>query len=56
MSGKKNGLERRIRTFSPFNISINCCNHRLALCLPYLMKSIENAEPLLDYDAVLLGT
>ena len=55
MSGKKNGLQRRIRNFSPFNIHVNCRNHRLALCLPHLMKNIEYAELLLDYDAVLLG-
>ena len=55
MSGKKNLLQKRIRNFSPFNIYINCCNHGLALCLPHLMKNIEYAEPLLDYDAVLLG-
>ena len=55
MSGKKNGLQRRRRNFSPFNIYINCRNHRLALCLPHLMKNIEYAELLLDEDAVLLG-
>ena len=55
MSGKKNSLQRRIRNFLPFSIYINCSNHRLALCLPHLMKYIEYAELLLDYDAVLLG-
>ena len=55
MSGKKNGLERRIRNFSLFNIYINYRNHRLALCLPHFLKNIEYAELLLDYDAVLLG-
>ena len=44
MGGKKNGLQRRIRNFSPFNIYINCRNHRLALCLPHLMKNIEYAD------------
>ena len=44
MGGKKNGLQRRIRNFSPFNIYINCRNHRLALCLPPLMKNIEYAD------------
>ena len=55
MSGKYNGLQRRIRNFSPFNIYINCRNHRLALCLPHLTKNIEYAELVLDYNAVLLG-
>ena len=55
MSGKKNGLQRRIRNFSPFNIYIKCRNHRLALCLPHLTKNIEYAELLFVYDAVLLG-
>ena len=56
MSGKKTGLQRRIRHYSPHNIYINCRNHRLALCLPHLMKKPEFAEMLLDYDAVLFGT
>ena len=55
MSGKMSGLQRRIRNFSPFNIYISCGNHKLALCLPHLMKIIEYAELVLDYDAVLLG-
>ena len=53
MSGKMNGLQRRIRNFPPFNICISCGNHKLALCLPHLMKIIEYAELLLDYDAVI---
>ena len=50
MSGKTNGLQRRISYYSPFSIDVNCRNHRLALCLPHLMKKIMN-----DYDTVLLG-
>ena len=54
ISGKKNGLQRRIGNFSPFNIYINCHNHRLVLCLPHLMKYIEYAKLVLDSNAVLL--
>ena len=55
MSGKKNYLQSRARNFSPFNICMNCRNHRLVLCLHLLLKNVEYAELLLDYDAVLLG-
>ena len=55
MSGKKSGLQRRIRHYSTFNIFINCRNHRLALCLPHIMKDPDFSELLMDYDAVLLG-
>ena len=55
MSGKIGGLQRRIRHYSPFNVYINCRNHRLALCLPYIMKHPDYSELLMDYDAVLLG-
>ena len=55
MSEKKNHLQRIVRNFSPFNIYLNCCIHRLALCLPHLMKKIEYVELLLDNNAALLG-
>ena len=55
MSGKDTGLQRRIRFYSPFNIYINCRNHRLALCLPHLMKDSDIGELLSDFDALLLG-
>ena len=55
MSGKKNGLQRRIRNYSPFNIYINCRNHCLALCLPHLMKDQYLGELLSDFDALLSG-
>ena len=55
MSGKNTGLQRRIRFYSPFNIYINCRNHRPALCLPHLMKDVDFAELLIDYDSLLLG-
>ena len=34
---------------------VNCRNHRLSLCWPYLIKNIEYAQLLLDYDAVSFG-
>ena len=55
MSGKKNGLQRRIRYSSPFSIYINCRNHCLALCLLHLMKDICLGEIMNDYDTLLLG-
>ena len=55
MSGMNNGLQRGIRFYSPFNIYINCRNHRLALCLHHLMKDVDFAELLIDYDSLLLG-
>ena len=54
-SGKNTGLQRRIRFYSLFNIYINCRNHRQALCLPHLMKDVDFAELLIDYDSLLLG-
>ena len=54
MSGKNNGLQRHIRFYSPFNLYINCRNHRLALCLPHLMKDPYLGELLVDYDTLLL--
>ena len=50
-----NGLQRGIRFYSPFNMYINCRNHRLALCLHHLMKDVDFAELLIDYDSLLLG-
>ena len=55
MSGRKNGLQGRIRNESPHNVYVNCCNHRLALCLPHLMKDKEFASLLETYDNFLLG-
>ena len=55
MSGKKNGLQWRIRNESPHNIYLNCHNHRLALCLPHLMKNKEFAPVLGTYDNSILG-
>ena len=55
MSGKNTGLERRIRFYSLFNIYINFRNHRLAFCLPHLMKNVYFVELLMDYDSLLLG-
>ena len=55
MSGKKNGLQTRIRYHSPFSIYINCRNHGLALCLTHLMREICRGEIMNDYDTLLLG-
>ena len=55
MSGKKNGLQRRIRYYSQFSIYINCRNHRLVLCLPHLMKNICLGEIINVYDTLKLG-
>ena len=55
VSGKNTGLQRRIRFYSLFNMHINCRNHRLALCLPHVMKNVDFAELLIDYDSLLLG-
>ena len=53
MSGKNTGLQRRIRFYSPFNMYINCRNHRLASCLLHLMKDADFAELLIDYDSFI---
>ena len=55
ISGKKYGLQRRIRYYAPFGIYINCRNHRLDLCSPHLMKSICLGKIVNDYDTLLLG-
>ena len=55
MSAKKNGLQRRIRYYSPCSFYINCRNHHLALCLPHLMKDICLVELMNDYDTLLFG-
>ena len=55
MRGNKNGLQRRLRNYLPFNIYINCRNHCLALCLPHLMKDQYLGELVSDLDALLLG-
>ena len=54
MSGRKNCLKRRIRIESPHNIYLICHNHRLALCLPHLMKNKEFAPLLPTYRNCLL--
>lgn len=55
LSGKKSGLQRRIRLRSPFNIYINCRSHCLALYSSYLMNNPDIGELLPDYDALHLG-
>ena len=55
MSGKHKGLQRRIRNETPFNIYVNCRNHRLALCFPHLMKMKDFRELLVEFDSLLLG-
>ena len=55
MSGRKNGLQRRIRNESPHNIYLNCRNHRLALCIPHLMKDKEFVPLPSTYDNLFLG-
>ena len=52
MSGERKGLQRRIRHVSPFAVYMNCCNHRLALCLVHLLKSYSELESL---DKLLLS-
>lgn len=54
ISGKNTGLPRQIRFYSLSNMYINCRNHRLALCLPHLIKDANFAELLIDYDSLLL--
>ena len=41
MSGRKNGLQRRIRNESPNEIYVNCRNYWLTLCLPHIMKDLR---------------
>ena len=48
-------LQRRIRNESPFNIYVNCWNHRLALCFTHLMKMKDFRELLVEFDSLLLG-
>ena len=55
MSGKKNNLQWRIRNESPHNIYLNCCNHRLPLCLLHVMKDKEFTPFLATYDNFILG-
>ena len=55
MSGRKNGLQRRILNEPPHHIYVNCRNHRLALCVPHLLKDKEYAPLLATYDNFLLG-
>ena len=56
MSGKEGGLQRRIRHYSPFKMYVNCRNHRLALCLPHIIKNKKFSNMLAYYDALLLGS
>ena len=53
MSGERKGLQRRLRHASPFNVYLNCRNHRLALCLVHLIKKYEVLESL---DKLLIST
>ena len=46
MSGERKGLQRHIRHVSPFAIYMNCCNHRLTLCLVHLLKTYCELESL----------
>ena len=55
MSGKEGRMQRRIRHYSPFNIYVNSCNHRLTLCLPHIMKNKKFSNMLAGYDAPPLG-
>ena len=55
MGGKNTGLQKRIRFYFPFNMYINCRKHRVALCLPHLIKDADFAKLLTDYDSLLLG-
>ena len=52
VSGKKKGLQRRIRPASPFAVYMNCRTHRLALCLVHLLKTYCELESL---DKLLLS-
>ena len=55
MSRRKNGLQWWIEDESPHKIYLNCRNHRLALCLPHLMKDKEFVPLLATYDNFFLG-
>ena len=55
MSGRKNGLQWRFRNESLHNIYVNCRDHRLALCLPHLMKQKKFVPLLATYNNFLLG-
>ncbi|XP_060575861.1 uncharacterized protein LOC132733267 isoform X6 [Ruditapes philippinarum] len=50
MSGVNKGLQPRFRHVVPFQLYINCRNHRLALCVSHLVKQYP---VLLDLDAVM---
>ncbi|XP_053390185.1 uncharacterized protein LOC128553096 isoform X2 [Mercenaria mercenaria] len=52
MSGVNKGLQRRFRHVVPFQLYINCRNHRLALCVSHLVKQYP---VLADLDAVMIA-
>ena len=53
MSCGKVGLQRRLRHFSPCSRYLNCRNHRLAVCLVYLVKQFPE---LFNLDKFLIST
>ena len=52
MSGEQKGLRHCTCHVSPFSIYMNCRNHRLALCLVYLLKKYNGLE---SVDVILLS-
>ena len=44
MSGKQNGMQRKIQHVPPYALYINCCNHILALCLVHLIKEYRELQ------------
>ena len=52
MSGKRDGLQRRIRNVAPFSIYINCRYNRLALSFNHLFDRFPCLESI---DRFLLG-
>ena len=48
------GMQSRIRYYSPFSIYINYRNHHLTLRFSHLMKDICLEEIISDYDTLLL--
>ena len=50
MSGENTGLQRRFRHHMPFQLYINCRNHKLALCVKHMMGHfpvLQNIDSLL---------
>ena len=52
ISGKHNGVQRRIRNYTPHVVYINCMCHRLTFCLKHLM---DDSPWLKTVDSLLLG-